>query len=115
MCRYGINCKAYQRLIKGGTRLDDRTHTYICAHPGRGRAYNNENTLNTITFGSSNSWSGGAYLYMFTHGSPTYRMDLNSLKHENENLEGLIREVISNNFENDLTTPEGNKLSDIAM
>lgn len=36
-CRYGIECNAYQRLISGGMRLDDRCHVQVYSHPPRAR------------------------------------------------------------------------------
>lgn len=36
-CRYGVECKAYIRLVNNGYRLDDRCHVCVYAHPPRGR------------------------------------------------------------------------------
>ena len=36
-CRYGSECRSFQRLVKGGYRLDDLCHMKIFIHPGRSR------------------------------------------------------------------------------
>eukprot|EP01084_Bolivina_argentea_P104558 187208_1 len=35
VCKYGNNCKSYQRLKESGSRVDDRCHTALFRHPPR--------------------------------------------------------------------------------
>eukprot|EP01084_Bolivina_argentea_P255891 430584_1 len=56
-CRYGVECKAYKRLMNNGVRLDDRCHIAVFCHPPRrDQEYNELNSkIYPLICGSANA------------------------------------------------------------
>ena len=49
-CKYGQECRSFQRLVAGGYRLDDLCHMKIFIHPARNRQDEDQMFVNLLFF-----------------------------------------------------------------
>ena len=97
-CRYGRDCRAFQRLINRGDRLDDRCHVRLYDHPARDRYDKLPEGYSPFVYRSK--WRG---LDATEAPEP-------NLSSEHEQLSRLIDEVKRNGYGDDLVTADGDSL-----
>ena len=96
VCRYGRECRAFQRLINNGDRLDDRCHVRLYDHPARDR-------YDKLPEGYS----------PFVYRSLDEQQNANAPEHglsDEHQLSRLIDEVKRNGYGDDLVTADGDSL-----
>eukprot|EP01084_Bolivina_argentea_P203237 347150_1 len=99
-CKYGTDCKAYQRLIKNGNRLDDRCHVQVFNHPPRRAQKHQKIPENFHSYIFSENWKKPKELSFDEKEN-----DLNDPL-----LDLLINEVKNNKFGSDLICNDGSSI-----
>ena len=96
VCRYGRECRAFQRLSNRGDRLDDRCHVRLYDHPARDR-------YDKLPEGYS------PFVYRSEWRHEITDAPVRGLSSEHE-LSRLIDEVKRNGYGDDLVTADGDSL-----
>jgi len=129
ICRHGGPCNAHQRLVFGGTRLDDRCHEVLYQHPPRQRTRSASvpegfNPFEAHQVDKNDGYAMCAHekgacrpvrIKRGTHGTeyPVVVPHDGPSAHD-DHVEALIAEVRRNNCGRVLVSPDGGNLVEIA-